>query len=108
MSNGCKADVDPSFLAELHELSRGEVGAIISDDAVRDPEPAGDHFEEVDSCSGSLVCDWYRFDPLSELVDRDEQVRVVAVSRFGQWTNHVKPPLGERPSYGDHIVGNMP
>ena len=48
------------------------VGAIISDDAMRDPESARDHLEEVDSCSGSLACDWYCFDPLSKFVDRDE------------------------------------
>ena len=91
VSNGCKADVDPSFLAELHELSRSEVGAIIGDDAMRDPEPARNHLEEVDSCSGSLACDWYCFDPLSKFVDCDEQMCVVAVGRPRQRTNHVDP-----------------
>ena len=84
VSNGCKADVDSSILAELHELPRGEVGAIIGDDAVRDSEPARNHLEEVDSCSGSLACDWYCFNPLSKFVDCDEQMCVVAVGRSGQ------------------------
>ena len=34
-----------------------EVRAIIGDDAVRDPEPAHNHLEEVDSCGGSLARD---------------------------------------------------
>ena len=43
---------------------------------MRDPESASDHPEEVDGCSGSLVCNGHNFDPLGELVDGDEQMRV--------------------------------
>ena len=80
MSNGCKSDIDPSFFTELHEFSRSEVGAIISDDAMRDPESTGDHLEEIDSRNSSLVCDGYDFNPLGELVDCNQQVGVIAVS----------------------------
>ena len=54
------------------------------DDAVRNPESARNHFEEVDNCSGSLVRDRYSFDPLGKLVDCDEQMSVITVSGSGQ------------------------
>ena len=72
VSNRCKTNVNASVFAEFHEFSRSEVRAIVRDDAMGDPESAGDHLEEIDHRRGSRVCDWYSFDPLGELVDSDK------------------------------------
>ena len=103
MSNKCKADINSSVFAELHELSRSEVRAIVGDDTVRNPESARNHLEEVDHCGSASVRDRYGFDPFGKLIDGDEQMSVFAMSGPGQWTNHIEPPLGERPGYGDHV-----
>ena len=84
-------------------LIRGEVTAVISDDAVRNPESAGDHFLEVDSRSGFLIRDRHCFDPLGEFIDSDKQMSVPSRRRGWQWSNHIESPLGKRPSDGDHV-----
>ena len=61
------------LLAEVLELLRGEVGAVVGDDAMRDPEAADDGLEEIHSRSGIGVGDRNRLDPLRELVDYDEE-----------------------------------
>jgi hypothetical protein len=53
------------------KFARGEVGAIIGDDAIGHPIPAGDGFEEPDYCGCFLVGDRDCFDPLGEFVDND-------------------------------------
>ena len=103
VSDRREANIDFSVLAKLHEFSRSEVGAIVGDDAVRNPESARNHLEEVDNCSSASVRDRYSFDPLGKLIDGDEQMSVVTMSGPGQWTNHIEPPLGERTGYGDHV-----
>ena len=59
VSDSREADIDSSVLAKLHEFSRSEVGAIVGDDAVRNPESACNHLEEVDNCSSAGVRDRY-------------------------------------------------
>ena len=67
VSDRREADIDSSVLAKLHEFSRSEVGAIVGDDAVGNPESARNHLEEIDNCSGTSVRDRYSFDPLGKL-----------------------------------------
>ena len=72
MRNRSEADVYSSILAEFLKLFRGEVTVVIGDDAVRDPESAGDHLEEVLNCGGTLIHDRHGLNPLGELVNGDE------------------------------------
>ena len=76
MRDRCVAYLNPTLAAETLELLRGEVGAIVSDNAVRDSETAGDHREEIHGRGGSLICHGHCFDPLGEFVDCYEQMHV--------------------------------
>ena len=76
MCHRSEADVYSSVLAEFLELFRGEVTAVVGDDAVGNPESAGDHLEEIDNCGGALICDRHCFDPLGEFIDGDKQMSV--------------------------------
>jgi hypothetical protein len=53
------------------KLARGEVGAIVDDDAVGHSIPIDDGLEELDRRSRFLVGDRNGLDPLGELVDGD-------------------------------------
>ena len=72
VGNRCKTNVDASVFAEFHEFSRSEVRALVRDNAMGDPESAGDHLEEIDRRRGSSVCNRYCFDPFGEFFDNDE------------------------------------
>ena len=82
MCNRSETELDVEPFAELMKLSGGEVASVISDDAVRHAEAAGDAFEELDSYGSRLVCDWYSFYPLGELVDCNQQEGVTSWRRF--------------------------
>jgi hypothetical protein len=53
------------------KLARGEVGAIVGDNAVRHSISVDDGLEELDRSSCFLVGDQNDFDPLGELVNGD-------------------------------------
>ena len=48
MSDRRKIELYAELIAESVELSRGEVAAVIGEDAVRHAKTTGDDFEEVD------------------------------------------------------------
>jgi hypothetical protein len=71
MSNGCIADLDANVLTLFLKHAAGELGLVVGDDPVRNPEPADDGLDKL-NC-GLLFdldhrgCFW----PLGELVDGD-------------------------------------
>ena len=76
MSDRRKIELYAELIAESVEFSRGEVAAVIGEDAVRHAETTSDAFEEVDGSSSELVRDGYSFNPLGELIDCNQQVCV--------------------------------
>jgi hypothetical protein len=60
------------------EFARGEVGAVVGDDAVWYAISVNDRLEEFDRRSRLLIGDWDGFDPLGELVDGDQQISVAS------------------------------
>ena len=97
MSDGCKVEFYAELAAEVVELFRGEVAAVVGEDAVWYAESTSDAFEELDCCGGELIFHGYSLDPLGKFIDCDQQVRVTAGCRFWQWTYLVESPLCERP-----------
>jgi hypothetical protein len=71
-------DLDTELFGELLKFTRGEVGAVVGDDAVRYAVPVDDGFEELDSRSRLLIGDRDDFDPFGELVGGDQQVSVAS------------------------------
>ena len=69
MSNRSETELDAESFVELMKLSGGEVASVVSDDAVRHAEAAGDAFEELDSRCSCLIGYWYGFNPLGKFVD---------------------------------------
>jgi hypothetical protein len=66
---------DVVVLAEVQELSAGELGAVVGDDGVRDPEAMDDVGEERHRLFGPDAVQGLDLDPLGEFVDGDQQVR---------------------------------
>jgi hypothetical protein len=54
MSHGGPVHPDVMILAEVQELSTGELGAVVGDDGVRDPE-AMDDVGEATACSDLML-----------------------------------------------------
>ena len=71
-----------------HEFLARELGAVVGDDRVRDPEPEDDVGEEQNCLLGFDLADGPSLDPLGEFVDRHQQVGV-APGRLIQWTDEV-------------------
>ena len=63
--------------AEDEELLPYELGAVVGDDGVRDPEVMNDIHEECDRLLEFNVVEGSDLDRLGELVDGDHQVREV-------------------------------
>ena len=76
MSDRCKIELYAELIAEGVELLRGEVAAVISEDAIWHAKATSDAFEEVDDSSSELVRDGYSFNPLGEFIDCNQQVCV--------------------------------
>jgi hypothetical protein len=91
-------------VAEIQKLFASELGAIVCDDTVRDPEAMNNAGEEEHSLLGPDAGDRAGLDPLREFVDRDEQVGEAASCPF-QWSDKVEPPNGKRPCDGDSLQG---
>jgi hypothetical protein len=66
-------------VAELQELSTGELRTVVGDDGIRNPEVVDDIREEQHRMLGLHFGDGACLDPLGELVHGDEQVRVMGI-----------------------------
>jgi hypothetical protein len=55
MSHGGPVHPDVMILAEVQELSAGELGAIVGDDGVRDPEAMDDVGKNATVCSDRML-----------------------------------------------------
>jgi hypothetical protein len=88
VSHGGSVHLDVVILAEVQELSAGELGAFVGDDGVRDPKAMDDVGEECHRLFGPDAVQGSDFDPLGEFVDGDQQVRV-APERLLQGTDEV-------------------
>jgi hypothetical protein len=78
MRHRCVLDLDTELFSEFWKFARGEVGAVVSDDAVRYSVSVDDGLKELDRRSCFLIGDGDRFDPLGELVDGDQKVSVAS------------------------------
>jgi hypothetical protein len=74
MRHRCVLDLDNELFGEFLKLARGEVGAVVGDDAVRYSVSVDDGLKELDRHSRFLVGDENCFDPLGELVDGDQKI----------------------------------
>jgi hypothetical protein len=72
MRHKCVLDQDAKLHGEFLKLARGEVSAIVGDDAIGHPVPASDGLEELDDYGRFLIGHRHCFDPLGELVDYDQ------------------------------------
>ena len=89
-------------IAEHQELLACELGAIVGDDRVRNPESEDYVSEEQHSLLGFDLADGSSLDPLGKLVDCYQQVSE-AIGRPLQWANEVQSLYGEWPCDGDGL-----
>jgi hypothetical protein len=99
VSHGGPVHPDVVILAEVQELSAGELGVVVGDDGVRDPKAMDDVGEECHRLFGPDVVQGSDLDPLREFVDGDQQVRV-APGCLLQGTDEVQSPHNKRPGDG--------
>ena len=104
MSYGRPDHTDVVVVAEHQELAAGELRLVVSDDGVRNPKPMDDISEELHHLFGFDLIDRMSLDPLGELIDC-YQLMGVALGGLLQRPNHVEPPYGEWPCYGDGLEG---
>jgi hypothetical protein len=74
MSNGCITDLDAKMLTISLKHIADELGPVVGDDHVQDPEPTDGGLDKLDC--GLLIDPDHRgcFRPLGELVDGDVQI----------------------------------
>ena len=89
-------------VAECQELLACELGAVVGDDRVRDPEPEDNVSKEQNSLLGSNLADGSSLNPLGEFVDCHQQVGE-APGRLLQRADEVQSPHSERPRDGDGL-----
>jgi hypothetical protein len=87
------------ILAEVQELSAGELGAIVGDDGFHDPETMDDVGEECHRLFGPDAVQGLDLDPLGEFIDGDQEVRV-APGCLLQGADEVQTPYSKRPGDG--------
>ena len=63
-------------VAERQEFLACELGAVVGDDRVRDPEPEDNISKEQNSLLGSNLADGSSLDPLGEFIDCHQQVGI--------------------------------
>ena len=63
--------LDLPGVIEVQELATYELGAIVSNNAIRNSEPVDNDLDEFDRPLGLEVDDGSNLDPLGELVDGD-------------------------------------
>jgi hypothetical protein len=72
MRHGRPIDVDVELIAELQELSASELGPIVGDDGINDPEPVDDVGEERHGLLCPEIRDRAHLDPLGEFVNGNQ------------------------------------
>jgi hypothetical protein len=72
MRQRCVLDLDAKLFGEFLKFARGEVGAVVGDDAIQYAVSVDDGLEELDRRSRFLIGDGDGFDPFGELVDGDQ------------------------------------
>jgi hypothetical protein len=87
------------ILAEVQELSAGELGAVVGDDGLRDPEAMDDVGEEWHRLFRPDAVQGPDLDPLGEFIDGDQEVRV-APGGLLQGADEVQTPYSKRPGDG--------
>jgi hypothetical protein len=73
------SDCDPVHpdvitITEIQEIFPSELSAVVSDDRVRDPKMENDALDERYCLLGSNLSQGPHLDPLSKIIDCDEQV----------------------------------
>jgi hypothetical protein len=86
--------LDVVIITEIQEPFPDELSAIVGDDGLRDPKTENDVPDEIHCLLGSNLCQGPRLSPLSELVDRDEQVGQT-LGHFIEGPQEVQAPHGE-------------
>ena len=76
MSYRSKVQFDAEFFAEVVEFSGCEVAPVVGKDAVWYAESTSDAFEELHGSGSRLVRNRYGLDPLGELIDCYQEMRV--------------------------------
>ena len=93
---------DSLGIVEVQELTTYELGAIVSNNAIRNSEPVDDVLDEFGHPLRLEVGDGPDFDPLGELVDGDQEV-IEAPGRLLELPDHVEAPNYEWPGDGDSL-----
>jgi hypothetical protein len=94
--------LDVVIIREIQEFFPRELSVVVGDNEVRDPEAENDVLDEIHCLLGASLSQGPRLDPLSELVDGDEQVGQ-ALMHFLERPQEVQAPHGERPCNGDGL-----
>jgi hypothetical protein len=94
VSNRSIASFYANIIAVSLECAAGELGPIVSDDHVRDPEPVVDGLDELD-CRLLVDLDQKgHFRPFGQFVDGDIKIPVPSDGP-GEWPQYVQPPNSE-------------
>jgi hypothetical protein len=93
---------DVIVITEMQEFFFGELSAVVGNDTIRDPETKNDVLDEIHDLLGADFSQGFRFDPLSKLIDRDEQVGK-APGAFLKGPRRSRPPHDEGPDNGDRL-----
>jgi hypothetical protein len=94
MGDRSHIESDVVLAAELHKGTLDEVGAVVSDDAVREAIAVDELVEELGSILSIALDDWLGLNPLCEFVDHNEQVSVSSWSLL-ELANHMESPNDE-------------
>jgi hypothetical protein len=90
------------IITKIQEFFPGELSVVVSDDGVRALETENDVLDEIYYLLGANLSQGPHLDPLSELVNRNEQVGQ-APGHFLEGPKEVQAPHGERPCNGDRL-----
>jgi hypothetical protein len=104
MSYGRPEHTDVVVVVEIQKLFTSELGAIVHNDAVRNPKTVNDIGEKEHSLLGPDAGDRTGLDPLGKFVNGNKQVGEATGCPF-QGSNKVEPPNGKRPCDGDGLQG---
>jgi hypothetical protein len=90
------------LLAELSHGALRKIGAIVGDDAVWEAITVDELTDELGGGFPVALCDGLGLDPLSELVDCNEQVSVASLG-FLELSHHVESLDCKWPGDGDRL-----
>jgi hypothetical protein len=98
----CPIYPDIVVITEIQELLTSELGTVVGDDRVGDPEAENNALDKAHCLFGADFSQGPSLDPLSEFVNDDEQVGQ-APGRFIEGPQEVQAPHGKRPCDGDGL-----